>query len=52
VYESALIARAIEEGVLNETTFIADIAASSHFGIFKELLNRYGATPSINHSRT
>jgi hypothetical protein len=30
VYESALIARAIEEVVLKETKFIADTGASSH----------------------
>jgi hypothetical protein len=34
VYESAPIAIAIKDGVLNEITFIADTGASSHIGIF------------------
>jgi hypothetical protein len=38
VYESALIARAIEDGVLNENTFIADTGASNYMVYSKKYL--------------
>jgi hypothetical protein len=52
VYESALIARAIEDGVLNENTFIADTGASSHMVYSKKYLTDmvpYDASITAGH---
>jgi hypothetical protein len=52
VYESALVSRAIEDGVLNENTFIADTGASSHMEYSKKYLTDlipYDASITAGH---